>query len=37
MVDCVYLLCVFDVFLSAASGKEKVKKFREKETEKKEF
>lgn len=26
MVDCVYLLCVFDVFLSAASGKEKVKK-----------
>ena len=35
MVDCVYLLCVFDVFLSAASGKEKVKKFREKETEKK--
>ena len=25
MVDCVYLLCVFDVFLSAASGKEKVK------------
>ena len=26
MIDCVYLLCVFDVFLSAASGKEKVKK-----------
>ena len=35
MVDCVYLLCVFDVFLFAASGKEKVKK--EKRDRKKEF
>jgi hypothetical protein len=36
MVDCVYLLCVFDVFLFAASGKEKVKKLQGK-SRKKEF